>query len=178
MNRYLQNWRCSGVPFYLRTGKRLPERVAEIVVQFKTPPLEFFRTVECDGDVCDLTKTQPNVIVFCIQPEEGISLKFSAKRPALQVQVESVDMDFTYADTWQHTLPEAYERLLVDVMRGDSTLFMRSDEVQTAWKIVDPVLRAWEKDNTIPIHQYDAGSWGPKEADALFESTDTVWWDR
>ncbi len=120
-----------------------PVEEAEHLVQFKAPPLELFNTVECEGDVCDLTRAKPNVLVFRIQPDEGISLHFSAKRPAMQLLVEGVDMDFSYADTWDASLPEAYERLLLDVMRGDTTLFTRSDEVEAAWRIVDPVLQTW-----------------------------------
>lgn len=99
LNVQLGSWRWAGVPFYLRTGKRLPARTTEIVVQFKTPPLQLFEAVQCEGDVCDVTQAQPNLLVFRIQPKEGISLKFAAKRPALQVHVESVEMDFSYADT-------------------------------------------------------------------------------
>jgi glucose-6-phosphate 1-dehydrogenase len=163
----LGNWRWAGVPFYLRTGKRLHRRATEIRVQFKMPPLELFQTVACDGDVCDLTHARPNVLVFRIQPDEGISLRFSAKRPALQMQVESVAMDFTYAETWKTALPEAYERLLLDVMRGDSTLFTRADEVEAAWRLLEPVLTAWAADPAIPMYHYRAGTWGPPEADAL-----------
>ena len=163
----LGNWRWAGVPFYLRTGKRLRRRATEIRIHFKMPPLELFQTVACEGDVCDLTHARPNVLVFRIQPNEGIFLRFSAKRPGLQMQVEPVAMDFTYAETWETALPEAYERLLLDVMRGDSTLFTRADEVEAAWRMLDPVLRAWDQDPEVPMFQYPAGSWGPAEADAL-----------
>jgi len=163
----LGNWRWAGVPFYLRTGKRLHRRATEIRVQFKMPPMELFQTVACDGDVCDLTHARPNVLVFRIQPDEGISLRFSAKRPALQMQVESVAMDFTYAETWKTALPEAYERLLLDVMRGDSTLFTRADEVEAAWRLLEPVLTAWAEDPAVPMYHYRAGTWGPSEADAM-----------
>ncbi|MBU0677521.1 MAG: glucose-6-phosphate dehydrogenase [Verrucomicrobia bacterium] len=173
----VENWRWAGVPFYLRTGKRMAKRVTEIAVQFKVPPLQLFNTVECVGDVCDLTRSKPNILAFRIQPEEAISLSFSAKRPGLQVQVENVDMDFSYAETWHKDLPEAYERLLLDVMRGDSTLFTRSDEVESAWRIVDSILNGWVESSP-PVCEYSAGSWGPKEADSLFKDCDASAWRR
>jgi glucose-6-phosphate 1-dehydrogenase len=151
------------------------KRLTEIVVQFKQPPLQLFRTVECAGDVCDLTLSQPNTIVFRIQPDEGISLRFSAKRPAMQFVVESVAMDFSYRQTWHLALPEAYERLLLDVMRGDSTLFTRSDQVEAAWQAIDPILKAWESQPDIPIHPYDPGSWGPAAADDLIHQDGRAW---
>jgi glucose-6-phosphate 1-dehydrogenase len=175
MRLYIDNWRWAGVPVYLRTGKRLPRRTTEIVVQFKVPPLQLFQTVECVGDVCDLAHAKPNQLVFRIQPDEGISLDFSAKRPVLQVQVESVAMNFSYSNTWQRDLPEAYERLLLDVMRGDSTLFTRSDEVEAAWKIIDPFLKAWATQNNVPMYTYQPGTWGPVEADALLHGIRSQW---
>jgi glucose-6-phosphate 1-dehydrogenase len=172
----IQNWRWTGVPIYLRTGKRMRRRLTEIVVQFKTPPMQLFDTVECTGDVCDLTRAKPNRLIFRIQPSEGIALRFSAKRPAMQVHVEDVHMDFLYAEKWPGTLPEAYERLLMDAMRGDSTLFTRSDEVEAQWTVVRPVLRAWEGlDVSAPVVEYPAGSWGPTEAASIFSNYDTDW---
>ena len=165
----IANWRWSGVPIYLRTGKRMAVRRTEIRVQFKSPPLELFQTVACVGDVCDLTHTQPNVLVFRIQPNEGISLQFAAKRPTLQLQVESVAMDFDYSETWERSLPGAYERLLLDAMRGDSTLFTRSDEVETAWGILEPILKQWSGNDRTPMNLYPAGSWGPAAAAGLFD---------
>lgn len=175
MRLFIENWRWAKVPVYLRTGKRLAKRATEIVVQFKTPPLQLFQTVECVGDVCDLTRAKPNQFIFRIQPDEGIALEFSAKRPVMQVQVESVAMDFSYSQTWRHQLPEAYERLLLDVMRGDSTLFTRSDEVGAAWGIVDPILQAWKQDPDFPVRSYAPGSWGPVEADALLQGHEDRW---
>lgn len=172
----IQNWRWAGVPVYVRTGKRMPNRQTDIVIQFKTPPLELFQTVQCEGDVCDLSDSRPNRLIFRIQPEEGIAMTFSTKRPGLQVQVEEVKMDFSYQQTWNKDLPEAYERLLLDVMRGDSTLFMRSDEVEAAWRVVDPYIKAWEKDDSIPMYGYPAGSWGPKESKQIFKSKQHMWW--
>ncbi len=174
----IDNWRWAGVPIYLRTGKRLARRVTEIAVQFKKPPLQLFQTVECDGDVCDLTGASPNQLVFRIQPDEGISLRFAAKRPVMQVQVENVAMDFSYSETWRNQLPEAYERLLLDVLRGDTTLFTRSDEVEAEWRVVDPILKAWAANADFPIAEYPAGSWGPPAADRLMIGRDQEWLNR
>jgi glucose-6-phosphate 1-dehydrogenase len=171
----IENWRWAGVPVYLRTGKRLRKRITEIALQFRNPPLQLFRTVECEGDVCDLTLSRPNVLVFRIQPDEGISLQFSAKRPAMQFAVESVAMDFSYSKTWKMSLPEAYERLLLDVMRGDSTLFTRSDQVEAAWQVVDPILQAWQAQPEIPVYSYQPGSWGPGAADELLTREGRSW---
>jgi len=171
----IENWRWAGVPVYLRTGKRLKKRLTEIVIRFKQPPLQMFRAVECVGDVCDLTLSQPNMLVFRIQPDEGISLRFSAKRPAMQFVVESVAMNFSYLQTWNRSLPEAYERLLLDVMRGDSTLFTRSDQVEAAWQVMDPILRAWESQPHLPMHTYLPGSWGPAAANDLLRQDGRAW---
>ncbi len=170
----IDNWRWEGVPFFLRTGKRLPERVTEIVVQFKHPPLNLFSTVECNGDLCDLVETQPNQLVLRIQPRESIFLRFSTKRPGMQYHVEPVVMDFDYEDHFPQELPSAYERLLLDVMRGDSTLFTRSDELLAAWRFVTPVLQAWESSSTSP-DLYNAGTWGPASADRLVSETGRRW---
>ncbi len=171
----VENWRWAGVPFYLRTGKRLAARATEIVVRFRIPPLQLFETVECVGDVCDFVHARPNQLIFRIQPSEGISLRFSAKRPDLRYRVEDVEMDFSYAATWDRAVPEAYERLLMDVLRGDSTLFTRSDEVEAAWQIMDPILHAWEGGMDSPLYTYEAGSWGPIESESLFHSSDVAW---
>jgi glucose-6-phosphate 1-dehydrogenase len=170
----IDNWRWAGVPFYLRTGKRLPARLTEIAVQFKLPPLHLFTTVECEGDMCDLVGTRPNTLVFSIQPDESISLSFSAKRPGMQYQIHPVDMDFHYDESFAVDVPEAYERLLLDVMRGDSTLFTRSDELEAAWRFVDPVLKAWESPDHRP-ELYPAGSWGPKAAMELLTRSGRCW---
>ncbi len=170
----IDNWRWAGVPFYLRTGKRLAERVSEIIVQFKHPPLNLFSTIECDGSICQVVEARPNRLVFRIQPEESISLRFSAKRPGMQYQVQPVDMNFNYKESFDVAVPEAYERLLLDVMRGDSTLFTRSDELEAAWKFVDPLLAAWE-DPTHSPHLYSAGSWGPTESDRLLQRAGRSW---
>ena len=170
----IDNWRWAGVPFYLRTGKRLEKQVTEIAIQFKNPPLNLFSTVECDGDLCDLVETRPNQLILRIQPQEAISMRFSTKRPGMQYQVQPVSMNFEYENHFSAELPEAYERLLLDVMRGDSTLFTRSDELEAAWKFVTPVLQAWESSSSSP-ELYPAGTWGPSAADRLIAETKNHW---
>jgi len=170
----IDNWRWEGVPFFLRTGKRLPKRVTEVVIQFKQPPLNLFSTVECNGDLCDLVESQPNQLVLRIQPRESIFLRFSTKRPGMQYHIEPVVMDFDYEDHFPAELPGAYERLLLDVMRGDSTLFTRSDELLAAWKFVSPILAAWERSSSSP-DLYPAGTWGPAAADRLVSEDGHRW---
>jgi glucose-6-phosphate 1-dehydrogenase len=171
----VESWRWAGVPFLLRTGKRLPRRATEIAVQFKLPPLRLFHTVECKGDVCDLTDAQPTVLVFRIQPNEGISLSFSAKRPGMQLDLHPVRFEFNYKDSFEQTLPEAYERLLLDALRGDATLFTRSDELAAAWEFVTPVLEAWSSGPPPRFPNYAAGSWGPAETERLAQGLTGGW---
>ena len=163
----VESWRWAGVPFLLRTGKRLPRRATEIAVQFKLPPLQLFQTVECEGDFCDLTEAQPAVLAFRIQPDEGISLSFSAKRPGMQLNLHPVRFEFDYDGSFPQGLPEAYERLLLDALRGDATLFMRSDEVEAAWEFITPILEAWRGGPPPEFPNYAAGTWGPAEANQL-----------
>ena len=174
MKVLVDNWRWAGVPFYLRTGKRLPSRVSEIAIQFKLPPLNLFNTVECEGDVCELVGTQPNKLVFRIQPSESIKLSFSTKRPGMQYQIHPETMDFNYKQAFTEALPEAYERLLIDVLRGDSTLFMRNDELEAAWQFVTPVLDHWAKNEVTP-EPYRAGTWGPRTADTMLINDGRAW---
>ncbi len=174
MEVHVDNWRWSGVPFYLRTGKRMAQRVTEIAIQFKLPPQHLFQTVECEGDICDVVGTQPNALVFRIQPKEAISLKFSTKRPGMQYQIHPANMEFNYEDDFGLKLPEAYVRLLLDVLRGDSTLFTRSDELEAAWKFVTPVLNHWEQGHHEP-NFYPAATWGPKASDKLLERSGRHW---
>ncbi|SFI80022.1 glucose-6-phosphate dehydrogenase [Planctomicrobium piriforme] len=169
----IDNWRWAGVPFYLRTGKRMPERVSEIAIQFKLPPMNLFNTVECEGNICEMVETRPNQLIFRIQPHESIALKFSAKHPGMQYQLQPVDMDFNF-DEFETQLPEAYERLLLDVIRGDSTLFTRSDELEAAWAFVDPILKWWSHADHHPI-LYPAGTWGPKASADLLTRTGRQW---
>lgn len=168
------SWRWAGVPFLLRAGKRLPRRATEVAVQFKLPPLQMFQTVECAGDFCDLTDSQPAVLVFRIQPNEGISWSFSAKQPGMQLNLHPVRFEFDYQQTFQQPLPEAYERLLLDALRGDATLFMRSDELDAAWEFATPILEAWH-DAKPSFPNYAAGSWGPAEAMCLAEDIPGGW---
>jgi glucose-6-phosphate 1-dehydrogenase len=170
----IDSWRWAGVPFLLRTGKRLPRRVTEVAVQFKLPPLRLFQTVECEGDICDLTDARPNTLIFRIQPDEGIALSFSTMRPGMNLVLQSVLMDFGYKESFNKALPEAYARLLLDGLRGDSTLFMRSDELEAAWEFATPILEAWQQ-APADFPNYAAGSWGPMAADRLAEECNGGW---
>jgi glucose-6-phosphate 1-dehydrogenase len=155
----VDNWRWAGVPVYIRTGKRLPKRATEVVLQFqRVPHLAFGGKLTRD--------LRPNMLLLRIQPDEGICLYFGAKVPGEAFRLRSVDMDFSYAEAFPGATAGGYERLLHDVMIGDATLFIRTDEVERAWQIVDPLLEAWSQDG-VPLSQYAAGTWGPKEADAL-----------
>ncbi|HLY30394.1 MAG TPA: glucose-6-phosphate dehydrogenase [Ktedonobacterales bacterium] len=164
---FIENWRWAGVPFYLRTGKRLTKRVTEIAIQFKRPPYLLFQAAGAQ-------QLQPNVLSMRIQPNEGISLLFSAKVPGQEMRLRTVNMDFLYGSSFGVEPPEAYERLLLDAMVGDSTLFTRIDETELAWTLVDTIVRGWEKMGT-PIATYEPGTWGPKESDALIERDGRTW---
>ncbi len=163
----IDNWRWAGVPFYLRTGKRLPRRVTEIAIEFKQVPHLMFQSI---GDL-DLT---PNVITMRIQPDEGIALKFAAKVPGATTQLRPVRMDFLYGASFGEAGPDAYERLLLDAMLGDPTLFARRDEVETAWTLMQPVLDGWDHLPT-PVYPYESGSWGPSKADVLMRRERREW---
>ncbi|GBC76579.1 Glucose-6-phosphate 1-dehydrogenase 2 [bacterium HR08] len=165
---FIENWRWAGVPFYLRTGKRLPKRLTEIAIQFKQPPLLLFGRSPAD-------QVEPNVLVLRIQPDEGISLKFEAKLPGHAIRIRSVLMDFRYATSFGADPMSAYERLLLDCLLGDATLFARRDGVEAAWSVVTPLLQMWEATPPQGFPNYAAGSWGPKEADALIESDGRRW---
>jgi glucose-6-phosphate 1-dehydrogenase len=159
MKVFIDSWRWAGVPFYLRTGKHLPKRVTEIAIQFKQPPLMLFKKSDAHGQV------EPNILTLRIQPDEGISLKFGAKVPGAEMQIRSVNMDFFYGSSFVREQPEAYERLLLDCMLGDSTLFTRRDEVETAWNFVQGVLDVWQSEAVDSIPTYEPGTWGPQIAD-------------
>jgi glucose-6-phosphate 1-dehydrogenase len=159
LKTFIDNWRWAGVPFYLRTGKHLPKRVSEVAIQFKQPPLMLFKDSDTQGQV------EPNVLTLRIQPDEGISLKFGAKVPGTDMQIRSVNMDFFYGSSFVREQPEAYERLLLDAMHGDSTLFTRRDEVEAAWTFVQGILDGWNSASRDTIHTYESGSWGPQAAD-------------
>ncbi|MEY2397292.1 MAG: glucose-6-phosphate 1-dehydrogenase [Actinomycetota bacterium] len=163
----VDNWRWAGVPFYLRTGKRLKKHATEIVFEFNEVPHLPFTATNAKG-------LHANLLVVRVQPDEGITLRFGAKVPGQEFEVRSVNMDFSYADTFSEPSPEAYERLLLDALTGDPTLFIRSDEVREAWRICDPILRAWQEMDT-PVAKYKAGTWGPAAADRLIARDGNHW---
>ena len=165
----VDNWRWQGVPFYLRTGKRLARRVTEIAIHFKRPPVALFRDAQAGGGL------QPNVLVLRVQPDEGFSLNIESKQPGHSVTLQPVAMDYSYGVTL-HELPfSAYETVLVDAMEGDMTLFTRGDQAEEAWRIVGPVLEAWAKRPERELSIYEAGSWGPEAADALIARDGHSW---
>ncbi len=164
----IDNWRWNGVPFYLRTGKRLPRRVTEVAVEFKRVPHLMFQSI---GQL-DLT---PNVISLRIQPDEGIGIRFAAKVPGGRTELRTVRMDFFYGASFGQAGPDAYERLILDAMLGDPTLFTRRDEVEAAWGIAQPILDVWAEPTSTPPRPYAAGTWGPAKADAMIERDGRSW---
>ena len=158
---YIDNWRWGGVPFVLRSGKRLPTRVSEVVVHFKPTPHRAFGALNVDGGV------NANSLIIRIQPDEGVVLKFGLKHPGSGFQARGVAMDFHYSDLSDVRLPEAYERLLLDCIHGDATLFTRGDAVEACWQFVDPIFEGWKHNAESKIYGYPAGTWGPPEADKL-----------
>jgi glucose-6-phosphate 1-dehydrogenase len=163
----LQNWRWAGVPFYLRSGKHLPKRVSEIALQFRRPPQLLF-----GGGAADL---EPNALVLRIQPDEGIAIRFGAKLPVQDFRLRAVTMDFRYGTSFGVATPEAYERLLLDAIRGDGTLFARNDWVELAWSVLAPIQEAWATGSPPSVPSYEAGTWGPPEADRLLEREGRRW---
>ena len=163
---YFDNWRWAGVPFYLRSGKHLQKHITEIAIQFKDVPHRLFD----DSD----SPLQPNVLVIRVQPNEGISLRFGAKLPGQSMRIRSVNMDFRYGSSFGVKPPEAYERLLLDCMLGDSTLYARRDMAERGWEIVQPILEAWTKPAT-DFPNYEAGSWGPESSMQLIERDGRSW---
>ncbi len=163
----IDNWRWSGVPFYLRMGKRLPKRATEIAIQFKEVPHQLFRDSAADPE--------PNLLAMRIQPDEGIMLRFGAKVPGLGIDVRNVTMDFTYGSAFQTDSPDAYETLILDALLGDASLFTRADEVEQAWSIVDPVINAWADEPAPAFPSYEAGTWGPEAADDLLAREGRRW---
>ena len=163
----IENWRWSGTPFYLRTGKRLPKRVSEVAIQFKGVPHLPFSYAAAE-------QLEPNELVLRIQPDEGISLRFGAKVPAPRIQLRTVNMDFDYDTAFAAAPAEAYETLLLDAMRGDSTNFPRQDAVEDSWRIVEPVLDSWANEGG-SVHSYEAGTWGPEAADTLLARDGRRW---
>jgi len=165
---FIDNWRWGGIPFYIRTGKRLPTRVTEIVVRFKNTPHRLFRSIFDD-------ESGTNQLIIRIQPDEGILIRFALKQPGAGYQVKNASLDFHYSSLSEGRLPEAYERLIYDCMMGDSTLYTRGDALEACWKFIDPLLQAWKEDEKIKIYGYPAGTWGPEEADALLHSNGQTW---
>jgi len=165
---YIDNWRWQGVPFYLRSGKALKCKTSEIIIEFQRPPhLMFHLPVDADFT--------PNILCLCIQPDEGIHLRFEAKVPGSDQEMRSVDMEFHYSSSFKGALPEAYERLLLDALEGDASLFARSDAIEAAWKLVDPILEGWEKQHEPLLTFYLVGSWGPEAADQMLANDGRVW---
>jgi glucose-6-phosphate 1-dehydrogenase len=164
----INNWRWAGVPFYLRSGKRLARRVSEIAIQFKCPPGTLF----AQGGKFDLAA---NMLTFQIQPDEGSTVLLNAKIPGLETRTQPVKMHFRYATTFGSNTPEAYERLVLDAMIGDGTLFIRGDETEASWRLVTPVLEHWKSQRGEGLDSYPSGSWGPKSGDALLTPKDHEW---
>jgi glucose-6-phosphate 1-dehydrogenase len=164
---FVDDWRWSDVPFYLRTGKRLPKRATEIAIQFKDVPHKLFRE--------SVTEPESNLLAIRIQPDEGIMLRFAAKIPGLGIDVRSVTMDFTYGSAFTVDSPDAYETLILDALLGDASLFTRADEVEEAWGIVDPIVDAWADGPAPEFPNYEAGTWGPPEADELLARDGRRW---
>ncbi|NER23652.1 MAG: glucose-6-phosphate dehydrogenase [Symploca sp. SIO1B1] len=164
----IDNWRWQGVPFYLRTGKRLPKKVSEISIQFRDVPLMIFKSAA--------QQTSPNVLTMRLQPNEGISLRFEAKMPGPDLRTRTVDMDFSYGSSFGMATADAYNRLLLDCMLGDQTLFTRADEVEEAWRVVTPALSAWDApSDPASVPQYEAGTWEPSEAENLINQDGRRW---
>jgi glucose-6-phosphate 1-dehydrogenase len=159
---HVSNWRWAGVPFYLRTGKRLARKVTEIAVALKPIPHLAFQSSGSVG-------VQPNQIILTVQPDEGVSVSLGAKIPGPTMRIRPVNMEFRYGTSFMSESPEAYERLILDAMRGDATLFTRNDEIEALWGIIDPILTAWHEDTSSTIPQYESGSQGPAEAEGLLE---------
>ncbi|MCC6966319.1 MAG: glucose-6-phosphate dehydrogenase [Nitrospira sp.] len=171
MKLFIDNWRWAGVPFYLRTGKRMTRRLTEIVVQFKQAPFMLFRKTQVD-------RLAPNVLVIRIQPDEGISLRFDAKVPGPTVRIGTVDMDFQYADYFGNAPQTGYETLLHDAMAGDATLFQRADNIELGWSVVQMILDVWKSlPGPAAFPNYQSGTWGPPEAEALLRREGREWWN-
>jgi glucose-6-phosphate 1-dehydrogenase len=168
MRLFIDNWRWADVPFYIRTGKRLPKRASEVAIQFKEVPQILFNA---HPDI----PLEPTVLALRVQPEEGLSLRIASKLPGPKVRIYPVKLEFNYTASYEATTPEAYERLLLDVMAGDATLFMRRDAVEAAWQFVAPILENWEHSRERYLPEYRAGTWGPLEADKLIEADGRQW---
>jgi glucose-6-phosphate 1-dehydrogenase len=165
---FIDNWRWQNVPFYLRTGKCLAKTTSLIVIQFKKVPHNLFGSRI-------MPDHRPNQLIISIQPEMETTLLFHAKEPGVQLHIKPVEMDFTYKESYDTPVPEAYETLLLDILEGDAALFMRADQVEEAWKVVTPILEAWKNDPAIRFPNYEPGSWGPSSAQALIKPEGCNW---
>lgn len=165
---FIDNWRWEGVPFYIRTGKRLPTRVSEVVIHFKPSPQRLFKT--SNGEL-----QHDNQLIIRIHPDEGILLKTNMKVPGSGYETKQANMDFHYSSLPETYIPEAYERLILDCMIGDNTLYMQGEAVEETWKFVQPILDYWDENKSAPLHGYPAGSWGPNKADDLIEGKQNTW---
>jgi glucose-6-phosphate 1-dehydrogenase len=170
MKLTIENWRWAGVPIYIRAGKRLAKRVTEVTVRFKQPPLHLFRSNDPTGQV------KSNTLKMRIQPDEGISLTFGAKIPGPTTNIKPVEMNFSYAETFGKSSANGYERLLLDAMLGDGTLFAHRDGVEATWALMTPILEAWKKNPPTDFPNYEAGTWGPAAADALLKKDERRWY--
>lgn len=164
----IDNWRWEGVPIYLRAGKRLPKRITEISIYFKRPPDMLFQGRQ-------VGQLHRNVLAIQVQPNEGISLRINSKPPGPRMRARPVVMDFSYGESFGIPSPGAYERLLLDAMKGDATLFTRDDEIEEAWGVLAPIFNAWDSEKSPPVFSYESGSWGPKESSMLLASEGKFW---
>jgi glucose-6-phosphate 1-dehydrogenase len=178
---FIENWRWAGVPFYVRTGKKLPKRATEIAIQYNTAPHALFTPdgttaagAKPDGGRPDGTTMRPNLLILRIQPEEGISLRFLSKLPGSGMRLRPVSMDFNYGSSFGERSPSAYETLLVDAMTGDATLYTRQDMVEASWRAVQPILDDWAT-RKFDFPNYEAGTWGPAAADEMLARQGHVW---
>jgi glucose-6-phosphate 1-dehydrogenase len=167
---HVDNWRWNGVPFYLRSGKLMSCRTTQIVVQFREPPYMLF-------PAGPKTVTESNRLVIQVQPAEGIQIHFQTKVPDAGMRLQQTDLDFSYCREFRGVMPEAYERLLLDALEGDASLFARADEVEAAWTICDPILAQWQSSNLPPLDIYEPGFWGPEESTAWMNSQGRQWFD-
>jgi glucose-6-phosphate 1-dehydrogenase len=165
---YVDNWRWHDVPFYARTGKRMPEKSSIIAIQFRPVPHQSFPAETAEN-------WQPNRLIINIQPREGIRIRFQAKEPGLKMLLNLVDLRFNYRDAYSTVLPDAYVTLLLDVMIGDSTLFMRADQVEASWTVLSPILKVWDSTPAFDFPNYEAGTWGPEDAEALIAKDGHTW---
>jgi glucose-6-phosphate 1-dehydrogenase len=165
----VDNWRWAGVPFYLRTGKALSERLTEINIEFRQPPLALFSHAKDDKHQ-ERERMKSNTLSLRIQPNEGIRLSIGLKIPGPKMILQPTDMEFCYSNVFDTETPEAYERLILDAIQGDSTLFIRQDEVEAAWTIIDGMLNGWASEKSPHIHLYRAGTWGPYAADEFISN--------